>query len=85
MGKKSRESNRALKSETREPKQPRNWPYGHVAVDLTGSDSEECFLVTVHGVDHYLHSTTTRELSNMLLDRLDQWNATALASGIEPV
>lgn len=85
MGKQSRDANRSLKRETHEPKQPRNWPDGHVAVELTGSESEECFLVCVHGVDHYLHSTTTRELSNMLISRLDEWNAKAVAAGIEPV
>ena len=85
MSKQSREANRTLKRETHEPKQPRNWPDGHVAVALTGSESEECFRLTVHGVEHYLHSSTTRELSNMLLVRLDEWNATAVAAGIEPV
>lgn len=54
MGKQSRDANRALKRETHEPKQPRNWPHGHVAVALTGSESEECVLITVHGVEHYL-------------------------------
>lgn len=85
MGKQSREANRALKRATHEPKQPQNWPHGHVAVTLTGSESEECVRVTVHGVDHYLHSTTARELSNMLLARLEEWNAIAIAGGYEPV
>ena len=85
MGKQSREANRALKRETHEPKQPRNWPHGHVAVALTGSESEECFRGTVHGVEHHLHSTTARELSNMLLARLEEWNATAVAAGYDPV
>ena len=85
MGKQRREADRALKRETHEPKQPQNWPHGHVAVALTGSESEECVRVTVHGVDHYLHSTTARELSNMLVARLEEWNAIATAAGYEPV
>jgi len=85
MGKQSRQVNRALKRETHEPKLPRNWPNGHVAVDLTGHESEECIRVTVHGVEHYLHSTTARELSNMLLARLEEWNTLAAGAGVDPV
>jgi hypothetical protein len=85
MGKQSREANRVLKRETHEPKQPHNWPDGHVAVSLTDGEREECFRVTVHGVEHYLHSTTARELSNMLLARLEEWNATAVAAGFQRV
>jgi hypothetical protein len=85
MGKQSRVTNRALKRETHEPKQPHNWPHGHVAVALTGSENDECVRLTVHGVDHYLHSTTARELSNMLLSRLEEWNAMAIDAGLNPV
>lgn len=38
-----------------------------VAVTITGPDADECMMVTLGDHDHYLHSTTTRELSNMLL------------------
>ena len=67
--------------ETHEPEEPQNWPDGHVGVALTGDDMGECIEITVHGVRHYLHSTTARELSNMLLSRIDEWNVTARAGG----
>lgn len=67
--------------ETHEPAVPRNWPEGHVAVTLTGDDQDECIEVTVHGVRHYLHSTTARELSNMLKARIEEWNAVARRAG----
>lgn len=38
-----------------------------VAVTITDDDADECMMITLGGHDHYLHSTTTRELSNMLL------------------
>ena len=76
---------RALVSETSEPAIPQNWPAGHVGVILTGDDRDECIEITIHGVRHYLHSTTARELSNMLLLRLDEWTATAEAGGVELV
>jgi hypothetical protein len=60
--------------ETHEPDVPENWPNGHVSVALTSRDVDECIEVTIHGVKHYLHSTTARALSNMLLARLDEWN-----------
>ena len=62
---------------THEPEVPNNWPDGHVGVALTGDDQGECIEVTIHGVRHYLHSTTARELSNMLGSRIDEWNVTA--------
>lgn len=68
-------------SETHEPPVPQNWPHGHVGVTLTGNDQEECIEVTIHGVRHYLHSTTAQELSKMLSSRIDEWNETALAGG----
>lgn len=72
-------------SETHEPHTPRNWPHGHVGVELTGDDQGECIEVTVHGVKHYLHSTTARELSNMLLDKIGEWNTTAQDAGVPTV
>lgn len=68
-------------TETHEPPLPENWPHGHVGVALTGDDQEECIEVTIHGVRHYLHSTTAQELSKMLRTRIDEWNETALAGG----
>lgn len=44
---------------------------------ITDPEDDECIEVTIHGVRHYLHSTTARELSNMLDKRLDEWNETA--------
>jgi hypothetical protein len=63
-------------TETFEPTVPQDWPGGHVGVILTDGDRDECIEVTIHGVRHYLHSTTARELSNMLLSRLDEWART---------
>lgn len=85
MGKQSREVRRALSRETHEPKQPHNWPDGHVAVALTGDEIGECIQVTVHGVAHYLHATTAQELSKMLIARLEEWNAIAKEAGFPPV
>ena len=87
MGKASRikrERRVALPSvpqETHEPAVPQDWPNGHVGVALTDDDQDECIEVTIHGVRHYLHSTTARELSNMLVNRLEEWNVKAHAEG----
>jgi hypothetical protein len=67
--------------ETHEPAVPQNWPDGHVAVELTGAEEAECIEVTIHDVRHYLHSTTARELSNMLLTRIEEWNEIARMGG----
>lgn len=88
MGKASRlkaERAAALPSSTHEPMVPINWPDGHVGVAITDPDEDECIEVTIHGVCHYLHSTTARELSNMLAGRLDEWNETARANGLPGV
>lgn len=88
MGKGSRtrtERSASPVRETHEPETPRNWPHGHVGVALTAEDQDECVEVTVHGVKHYLHSTTARELSNMLLEKIEEWNLTASSNGFEPV
>jgi hypothetical protein len=37
--------------------------------------------VTIHGVKHYLHSSTARELQKMLSSNLTEWNKTAVAAG----
>lgn len=65
----------ATKTETHEPAIPRDWPNGHVNVKLTGDEVDECVKVTIHGIDHYLHATTARELSNMLLGTLEKYNS----------
>ena len=70
-----------LPAETHEPTTPQNWPHGHVGVSITDPEADECIAVTVHGVKHYLHSTTARELTNMLAARLDEWNEGARAQG----
>lgn len=74
-----------LPAETHEPAIPVNWPHGHVDVTITDLEDDECIAVTVHGVKHYLHSTTARELSNMLAARLDEWNVGARARGFPGV
>lgn len=38
-----------------------------VGVELTDDDDDECIAVTLADTRHLLHSTTARELSNMLL------------------
>ena len=72
---------RMLVEETHEPPVPQNWPDGHVAVTLTRDSEAECIEVTIHGVRHYLHSTTARELSNMLVTRIEEWNVVARSAG----
>lgn len=74
-----------LPAVTHEPAVPRNWPDGHVGIVMSGVDQKECIEVTIHGVKHYLHSTTARELSNMLLARIDEWNELAVSEGALPV
>jgi hypothetical protein len=71
--------------ETHEPDEPIDWPRGHVRVELTGDDQEECITVWIHGRTHYLHSTTARELQKMLETRLAEWNKIAVADGWDPV
>lgn len=71
--------------ETHEPDVPQNWPDGHASVALTGDDQDECIEITIHGILHYLHSSTARELSNMLLGRLRDWNEIAVRAGYPPV
>jgi hypothetical protein len=66
----------AIPQTTCEPEYPLpDWPEGHVCVELTDdSFNHECLKLTVHGVEHYLHACTARELSNQLLYRLEQHN-----------
>lgn len=70
---------------THEPFEPLNWPDGHVRVELTGDDEEECVRVWIHGRTHYLHSTTARELQRMLEARLEEYNRLANSHGVPTV
>jgi hypothetical protein len=85
MSSKRQRNPRKVAGETHEPLVPRDWPTGHVSVALTDSGVDECIEVTIHGVKHYLHSTTARELSNTLKSRIDEWNAIARRAGFDEV
>lgn len=68
---------------THEPSDPLpGWPDSHVRVWLTDDDTDECVAVQVHGVTHYLHSTTAAELHKALGTRLREWNGPARAAGV---
>lgn len=71
--------------ETHEPRVPQNWPKGHVSVGLTGPEDDECVLVTIHGVKHYLHATTASELSKMLAAKIATYNVRARQAGLPTV
>jgi hypothetical protein len=58
---------------THEPMPPESWPTGHVRVELTAPEDDECVRVWVHGVTHLLHATTARELANMLEQGLREY------------
>ena len=60
---------------TNEPEQPLpGWPDSHASAELTEDDVDECVRVVVHGVEHRLHATTARALSDSLLKTLDAYN-----------
>lgn len=80
MGKASR-LRRERASETHEPQQPKDWPDGHVQVDLTSADQDECIVVTIHDVRHYLHSTTAQALSERLAEKVEEWDREAKSHG----
>lgn len=66
---------RPLPAATREPHvAPAGWPGSVVRSELTGPDDDECVRVTIHGVEHLLHATTARALSDALLKTLDAYN-----------
>lgn len=72
--------------ETREPLQPLpDWPQSHVSAELTDDDEFECVVVTVHGVKHYVHASTARELQLMLEGTLKQYNAVCQENGVPQV
>ncbi len=76
MGKQPTEGNT-----THEPLIPNNWPYGHITVTETADSDDECILVTIHGVRHYLHATTAYELQKMLGKTIKAWDKKAKAHG----
>lgn len=76
---------RELIKETWEPERPHNWPRGHVDVKLTGDDQLECILVEIHGVKHYLHTTTAKELEKMLHERVEEWQTIHGRMPVEPI
>ncbi len=70
---------------THEPAMPVNWPHSHVSVELTDSSIDECLVITIHGVKHYLHATTARELEKMLTGKLVEYNQRCAKYGIPGV
>jgi len=52
------------------------WPESHARSELTGPDDDECVLVTIHGVKHYLHATTAAALHASLGETLKTYNGT---------
>lgn len=76
---------RPLPAVTHEPEPcPPDWPRSSMNVELTDGSVLECVRVTIHGVDHLLHATTARALSDALLEVLDAYNANLSASLGEP-
>lgn len=66
---------RPLPAVTHEPETaPPGWPGSVVRAELTGPEADECVRVVVHGVEHLLHATTARALSDALLETLDAYN-----------
>jgi hypothetical protein len=51
------------------------WPRSHARVELTDDQEGECVKVTIHGVEHLIHATTARALSDDLLEKLNTYNA----------
>jgi hypothetical protein len=82
MSHRSKSIHKITVKETREPANPVNWPQGHVSVDITDDSISECFTITIHGIKHYLHATSARALSDMLLEKLDEWNREAQQVGM---
>ena len=76
---------RSMTTETHEPDLPRDWPYGHVGVEFTDDDEDGCIEARIHGIKHYLHSSTARELSKMLNAKIDEWNGVAKRAGFSGV
>jgi|1186.fasta_scaffold104701_1 hypothetical protein len=81
MSDQGKKASKILVRETHELVQPQNWPEGHVAVTLTPDNIDECIEATIHDVNHYLHSTTARELTKMLEAKLVEWKEVARSAG----
>lgn len=78
-----RQATRPTPIVTHEPEEALpGWPDSHAHVRLTGDDAVECVAIQIHGVTHYLHSTTAAELYKALGTRLREWNAHAKAAGL---
>ncbi|MGI5134257.1 MULTISPECIES: hypothetical protein [unclassified Streptomyces] len=60
------------------------WPDSHVSAELTGDDTFECVSVVIHGVEHRLHATSARALSDALLKTLDAYNDRVGAALADP-
>lgn len=72
--------------ETHEPPVPLpGWPRSHVSTELTDEDEFECVLVTIHGVKHYVHASTARELQLMLEGALKEYNGVCEEHGAPQV
>jgi hypothetical protein len=77
-----RQAARPVPAVTHEPEAALpDWPDSHARVWLTGDDTVECVAIQIHGVTHYLHSTTAAELYKALGARLREWNGPATAAG----
>ncbi|MGQ5637805.1 MULTISPECIES: hypothetical protein [unclassified Streptomyces] len=61
------------------------WPDSHVSAELTGDDTLECVSVVIHRVEHRLHATTARALSDALSAALDAYNDRVRAAIADPV
>ncbi|WP_413099061.1 hypothetical protein [Streptomyces sp. Inha503] len=73
-------------TETHEPDSPLpGWPRSHVDSELTDPDSDECVVVTIHGIRHYLHATTARELQAALGKTLVEYNELCDRTGVPGV
>lgn len=82
MGKGSR-LRRERTSETHEPRPLRDWPDGHVRVDLANADRDESIIVTVHDMRHHLLSTTAQVLNERLAEKIKEWDRDAKARGAD--
>lgn len=77
-----RQDGRPVPAVTHEPEVALpGWPDSHARVRLTSDDAVECIAIEIHGVTHYLHSTTAAELYKALGARLREWNGPAKAAG----
>jgi hypothetical protein len=64
--------------ETHEPEPFQGW---QVDVRLMPDGVDECIVVTIRGIDHYLHSTSAMVLFNRLGAKIRQWNRYAEPRG----